>query len=122
MTVVIATRAPGPIVVVIDPAAIVVRGPTPWLITNPRPAVWRTPGPVTITIRGPVVIVVNYGRMRSPDPTVVACICPIAISIEIFGAPNIAIVVLNVIAQSLSQIMLAFFHPVVPGIRGGGCK
>jgi hypothetical protein len=52
--------------------------------------------------------------MRSPDPAVVVCIYPIAISVEIFGAPEVVIVVLDVITKTLGQVALAIVNPVVP--------
>jgi hypothetical protein len=48
-----------------------------------------------------------------PDPSVVRCICPIAIGIQVLGAPNIFIVVLNVVAKSLSQVALAIVDPFI---------
>ena len=106
-------RTPGPIIVVIDPAPIVIRGPAPRFIPDPRPAIGRAPGPVAVTIGRPVVVDIDYGRVRTPDPTIVRHIRPIAISIEIFSAPNVFIIVLNVVMRSLGQIALAIIHPTV---------
>jgi hypothetical protein len=52
--------------------------------------------------------------MRAPNPAVVVRVCPVAIGVEIFGAPNVAVVILNVIAKTLGQVPLAIVNPVVP--------
>src|SRR5439155_22401479 len=46
VAIVLAAGTPGPIVVVVDPAAVVIGSPAPGLITNPGPTVRRTPSPV----------------------------------------------------------------------------
>ena len=112
--VIITARAPGPVVVVIDPAAVVIRGPTPRFVTHPRPTIRGAPGPTPITIRRPAVVVVDYGRVRPPDPAIVIRVGPIAIGIQIFGAPHVAVVILNVVTQALREIVLAPVDPVVP--------
>jgi hypothetical protein len=55
--------------------------------------------------------------MRPPDPAVVVHVGPAAIGIEVFGAPNIIVIVLNVITKTLGQVAFAIVHPVVPGVR-----
>src|SRR5262245_2382722 len=47
---------PGPVTVVIDPAAVVIRRPTPRLISHPGPAVRRTPDPMAVTIWRPIAV------------------------------------------------------------------
>ena len=113
---VVAVRAPGPIIIVVDPAAIVIRRPAPGLVTNPRPAVRRNPNPLTIPIRRPVVVVVDDRDLRSPDPAVIVCIGPTAIRIEIFPAPDIIVQVAHVVVilQPRGQITFAIVDPVVP--------
>src|SRR6476659_1039839 len=116
VTVVLTTRAPCPVVVVVDPTAVVIRCPAPRFLAHPGPAIRRNPGPVTITIWGPVVVAVDCGRARMPNPAVVGRVGPVAIGIQIFTTPNVTVVVLRVITQSLGQITLAFLDPVIPGV------
>lgn len=92
-----ATWTPCPIVVVVNPAAIVIRRPAPRFITYPGPTVRRTPGPITITIRRPIVVVIDNCDVRPPDPAVIADIDPVSIGVEFLSAPHIFIVVLRVI-------------------------
>src|SRR3990172_4650540 len=103
MAIVLAARAPGPVVVVIDPATIVIWSPSPRLITDPRPSVGCKPGPMTITIWSPVVIAVYDCDVRLPNPTVVVCINPIAVGVQILSSPNMAVVILRVIGSSLGK-------------------
>jgi hypothetical protein len=121
MTVVKTPRTPCPVVVVIDPTAIVIRRPTPRFVADPRPAVGINPAPAAITIRGPVVIVVNYSGVRTPNPTVVLRVDPIAVRIKILGAPNVVVVILGVVAKSLCQETFALGNPEVKRISGIGC-
>ena len=55
--------------------------------------------------------------MRTPDPPVIGGIGPITVGVEIFSAPQIFVVVLNVIAQTLGQVALAIVHPVIDSIQ-----
>src|SRR5687767_15629674 len=71
---VVAARTPGPVVVVVDPATVVIRSPTPRFISDPRPTVRPNPGPGPMTIRRPVYVVVDDRDMWSPDPAVVVYI------------------------------------------------
>jgi len=109
----LAARTPSPVTVDINPTTVVIRRPAPWLVTNPRPAIRRTPGPLTVTIRRPIVIHADRAWERTPDPTVVVGLDPIAVSLEILAAPNILVVVLVVVLQSLREIPLAFHDPVI---------
>jgi hypothetical protein len=70
LAIVLASRSPGPVVVVIDPAAIVIGRPAPWLMTYPGPAIGRTPGPLAISIRYPIVVSSNGGCVWTPNPSV----------------------------------------------------
>src|SRR6185369_3940220 len=118
MTVELAARTPGPIIVVVDPTAIVIRRPTPRLLAHPGPPVRRNPNPAAVAIRRPVVVVVYDNGVRPPNPAIVVNVGPIAVGIEIFGAPNIAVVILNVVTKALGQVLLAFLYESVPGIGG----
>src|SRR5438445_10408975 len=111
-------RAPGPIVVVINPAAVVIRRPTPWLLSHPGPAVWRAPRPVPVAIRRPVVVVVDYGNLRPPDPAIIVGVNPITISIQFFRAPDIGIVIPNavIVSQASGQLCFATGYPIVPAV------
>src|SRR5687768_9429682 len=95
-----AARHPGPRVVVVDPASVVIRRPTPWFVTDPRPAIGRTPRPMTVAVRRPVAERVDHARVRLPDPTVIAGLRPVAVVAEVFGAPNIFVEVLIFIAKA----------------------
>src|SRR6476620_4104650 len=106
-------RTPGPVAAVIDPTSVVIWRPAPWFIPHPGPTIRRTPHPVTVTIRCPINVAVDGARMWSPDPPVIACVSPIAVRIEIFGTPNVFIIVLGVIAEPLSQITLTVVYPFV---------
>jgi hypothetical protein len=116
MPVILATRTPGPGVVVVNPASVVIRSPTPRLLAYPCPTIRRDPGPITITIGGPVNVAVDGGRSRMPDPAVISRVSPVAIDIKIFTTPNVSIVILRVITQPLCQVTLAFLHPEIPRI------
>src|ERR1043166_732985 len=109
-------RTPGPVVVVIDPTSVMIRRPTPRLLAHPGPTIRITPGPIAITIRRPVVVAAQKSCTWLPDPAVVGGVTPVAVGIKIFGAPNVAIVILNVVTQTFSQIMFALVDPIVPGI------
>src|SRR6185503_1253921 len=85
MTVELAARTPGPIVVVVDPTAVVIRRPTPGLLAHPGPTVRRNPNPAAIAIRSPIVIVVYDSDVRAPNPAVVVNVGPIAVGVEIFS-------------------------------------
>src|SRR5687767_3019487 len=97
MPVILTARTPGPVVVIVDPAAVVIRGPTPGLITNPGPAIRRNPDPVSVAIRRPVVIVVDNRNVWPPDPAIVIGVGPVAISVKVFGAPDVVVVILRVV-------------------------
>jgi hypothetical protein len=121
VAIVITSGTPRPIVVVIDPTAVVIRSPAPWFRAHPRPAVWLDPAPSSITIRGPVVVDIDYGCVRSPNPAVVVDVSPVAICVEVFSAPHVIVVILNVIMQTFGQESLATINPVVPRIRSACC-
>src|SRR6185369_2703365 len=118
MTVELAAWTPGPIVVVVNPTAVVIRRPTPGLLAHPGPTVRRNPNPAAIAIRSPIVIVVYDSDVRAPNPAVVVNVGPIAVGVEIFSAPNIAVVILNVVTKALGQVLLAFLYKSIPGIGG----
>ena len=108
---------PRPITTVENPTAIVVRRPSPGFITNPRPTIRRAPDPMSITIRRPIIVNIDYRIVRTPNPTVVRCIAPITKGIEIFCAPNVFVVVLNVVTESLCEIALPIIYPVIDWIE-----
>src|SRR5258706_7889755 len=120
MTVILAARTPGPIVVVVNPAAVVIRSPAPGLLAHPGPTIRRNPVPIPIPIWSPIVVTVDCAGLRMPDPAIVFGVSPIAIGIQVFATPNITIVILSVVTQPLRQVTLAFLNPVVPGISSVG--
>ena len=109
----LAARGPRPIAVVIDPAPVVIRGPAPRLITNPRPAVRRTPGPMTVAIRRPVSVDAEGTGIWPPDPAVVVCVDPVAVSIEIFSTNYVLVELLPVRLSELGVILFALLHPLI---------
>jgi len=60
VTTVSVLRRPGPVIVDIDPTAVVIRRPSPGLVSDPRPAVRRTPRPATVAIWRPISIAANH--------------------------------------------------------------
>jgi hypothetical protein len=117
-----ATRTPRPVTVSENPTTIVIWRPSPWFITDPGPTIRWTPNPMTVTIRRPVRIDVDERATRSPGPAIVAGVGPIAIGIEIFRAPNVFIVVLRLITQTLRKVFFAVFYPVVDPVAVIGNK
>src|SRR5690242_4215524 len=117
----LAARTPRPVTVVINPATIVIRRPSPRLVSNPRPTVRRTPGPLPVTIWHPIAIPADRARERTPDPTVIVGLNPIAVRIEILAAPNILVVIPGIVLESLRQVALAIRDPVIDLIRWRGC-
>src|SRR5215204_4722065 len=83
VTVVVTPRTPGPIVVVVDPTAVVIRRPTPGFIANPSPAIGPNPRPSAISIRRPVAVVVDDCDVGPPHPAVVVNVGPVAIGIKV---------------------------------------
>jgi hypothetical protein len=112
-----AARTPCPISTMKDPAAVVVGRPTPWFITYPGPAIRGTPDPMTISIRRPIGIDIGDARARSPNPAVICRVIPVTIGVEIFGPPNVLIVILRVVSQTLRKILFAIADPVVDCIK-----
>jgi hypothetical protein len=51
--------------------------------------------------------------MRPPYPAKIVGVVPIAIGAEIFGAPNVFVVVFDVVFKALSQKLLTFANPIV---------
>ena len=109
-----AAGTPHPVVVVINPSPVVIRRPAPGFISDPGPTVWRTPRPISVTIRSPVVVVIDDRRMRLPDPAVIARIDPIAVCVEVFGAPDVTVVIAIVITQAFGEVSFAICDPVLP--------
>ncbi|ARF86117.1 ROK family xylose-responsive transcription regulator [Burkholderia cenocepacia] len=77
---------PGPAVVHVRPAAVVIRREAPRRVVDPGPAPRRLPDPVAVVIRRPV------GRrvVRHPDRAVVRRFAPRAVRIEILVAGDVA--------------------------------
>src|SRR5262245_40311592 len=107
------TRNPRPAPPVIDPTSVVIRRPSPGLVTDPCPTIGRTPNPVTVTIRRPIRVDIDGVVTWLPDPSVVGCVGPIAIRIEILSTPHVLVVVLRVVTKVLSKITLTFRYPIV---------
>jgi hypothetical protein len=57
--------------------------------------------------------------MRPPDPTEIIRVGPIAISVEILSAPNILVVILDVVLEPLREILLTLANPIVNRIACG---
>src|SRR6185312_63905 len=115
---VIPVRTPRPIIIVVNPSSPVIRLPAPGLIANPRPPIRRDPGPMTVAIWSPVIIVVNDGDARSPNPSVIICVNPAAIGIEIFTAPNRIVVITHVVVvlEPGGEISFSLNDPVIPTV------
>lgn len=110
-------RYPRPVVVDIDPAAVVIRRPAPRFVADPRPAVRRTPRPMPIAIRSPVSVSGQHSSTWPPDPAKLVAVVPIAVGVQIFCAPDVFVVVLDVVLQTLREITLAIVYPIVDRIR-----
>ena len=118
----VAARHPGPVIIVKDPAAIVIRRPTPRFVADPRPTVRRTPRPMTITIRRPIAERIDYAGVRPPNPAVLATVGPLTVSIEILGAPNVFVKILNIVTKALCEISLTLAHPLVDRVARSGSE
>lgn len=94
----LATRRPGPVTVVVNPATEMIRRPSPRFIADPSPAVGRNPDPLAVTIWRPVRITADDFSVWPPDPAVVVGPGPYAIVIEVFRAPNVVIVMALVLS------------------------
>src|SRR6266496_1550572 len=114
IAIVVAARTPDPVVVVINPSPVMIWSQTSWLISDPGPVIRSAPDPVSISIRSPIVVDIYYGSVWPPDPAILRRIGPIAISVKFFGPPNVLVIVLDVVAQSLSQVAFAIVDPTVP--------
>jgi len=57
--------------------------------------------------------------MWPPDPAVVIRADPVAVGVEIFGAPNVFVEILDVRLLALCEILLALLHPLIDrvGVR-----
>src|SRR5215211_8156669 len=87
---------PHPVAVIEYPASMMIRCPTPRLIVHPCPPEWRHPTPASITVGRPVRVRSGRGRIRTPHVTVLLRVDPFAIVIKVFGAVDVAVVVLIV--------------------------
>ncbi len=109
-------RYPGPAIVHVRPAAIVIWRETPWGIVDPRPAPRCLPDPVAVVIRRPV------GRrvVRHPYLTVVRGFAPCAVRVEILVAGDVAGHIAGRYRALLGRV--AAGGPLVEriGARGGG--
>src|SRR6185369_3569232 len=54
--------------------------------------------------------------MRLPNPAIVICVCPVTVCVEIFCSPDVLVVILNVVAQTLREETFTLAHPVVDRI------
>jgi len=70
-----------------------------------------------VAIWRPIVIRGNHGPARLPDPAKVVRVEPIAIGIEFLRAPDVLVVILNIPSETLCEMALALFYPIVDGIR-----
>ena len=61
---------------------------------------------MAIAIRSPVREGADRCRMRPPDPTEIVRVGPIAVSVEILCAPNVLVVILDVVPESLREVTL----------------
>src|SRR5687767_12533521 len=104
--VILTARRPGPVAIVINPASEVIRRPTPWFCANPGPSIRRDPGPVAIPVRRPVGVSTDHRSVGPPDPSVLVCLHPGAIRVEVFRPPDVVIVITPVITHSLDQMLI----------------
>jgi hypothetical protein len=51
--------------------------------------------------------------MRPPDPAEIVCVGPVSISVEILRAPDVFVVILDIVLESLCEILLALAYPIV---------
>src|SRR5688572_7605328 len=109
----LAARHPCPVVVVKDPAAVVIRSPTPRFIPDPGPTVRRKPRPMTVAIRRPVRVRVQHAGVRTPDPAVILAVNPLAVRAQFFGAPQVLVEILVVVTQPRREITLTLVYPLV---------
>src|SRR4029077_20968940 len=79
-------RPPAPVVLIVEPAAIVIRRPAPGLVGNPSPAVIRFPHPPSRLIRGPGSLLI-----RRPDVAIARDIYPVAIGVKVVYAGVVTI-------------------------------
>ena len=75
---------------------------------------------MTVSIRRPVAERVDHTRVRTPDPTVFTRVAPFAVTIEIFCAPNVFVVVLVCLSEPLREITLAIADPLVNRVTWSG--
>jgi hypothetical protein len=115
--VVTAARTPSPVVVVVNPAAVVIGRPSPWFITHPSPPIWRTPDPIPISVGRPIVVSTDRVWVWSPNPSIIGGVHPSAVGVQIFSAPDVRVVILRVVAHPVRKISLTIFNPVVPEVR-----
>lgn len=72
---------------------------------------------MTITIWRPVAVAADRARKRTPDVAVIVRLDPVAIGGEIFAAPNVLVVILIVVLESLREVALAVSNPIVNRIE-----
>jgi hypothetical protein len=61
--------------------------------------------------------------MWPPDPAVIIRVSPIAVCIQIFSSPDVLVVILNVVSETLGQVALTIVDPLVNYIeRCVGCE
>jgi hypothetical protein len=68
---------------------------------------------VAVAIRRPIAERADGCGVRPPDPAEVVGEGPVAVSVEILCAPNIFVVILDVVFESLSEKLLTFANPII---------
>ncbi len=106
------SRPPRPRAAILHPAPIVIWRPAPGLKANPSPTVVRLPDPVAIAVRNP-----TFRFIRHPDLSVVRCVLPGSVGIQIFCANVILVGMLPRIR--IADHAIAFAVPAVPVVPFG---
>ena len=117
-----AARHPDPVVVVEDPAAVVIRRPSPRFVADPRPTVWWTPGPMAVSIWRPICVTRQDSGPWPPGPAEFVVVAPVAPRREIFCSPHELVVILNVVTQALREKTFAVVHPIVNRVVRDSCQ
>src|SRR5205814_6655502 len=76
---------PSPVIVVIDPAAIVERSVAPGLVFNPSPSPRINPDPMPVAVRCPTCV----NLIRHPDVTIARSVTPLAVLIQVLRPDHV---------------------------------